>query len=192
MPDRRAVLLLAPIFLAADAYAENSIVIGHGIKVDGIFESGGDWVSGYVWLINARRTVSGPTVKGNLRIVAASHAQPKDSYLKTVQLFVLAPVARSGAESSGGEPRFSLIASSPLYGGGKYCVPFEPSEIAIPLSETEVERNEHDAYCFSKKSLLEATKRMEANQPSQPTPGQAHDEPTQQDAARDRVTKRGE
>jgi hypothetical protein len=38
-------------------------------------------------------------------------------------------------------------------------VPFKPSEIAIPLSDAEVERDEYGAYCFSKKALLEAAKR---------------------------------
>jgi hypothetical protein len=157
--SHRAALLFLLALLVADARAENSIVIGHGIKVDGASESAGDWVSGYVWLINVRQTVSGPTVKGKLRIVTASHAQPRDDYLKTVQLFILAPVVAGGVKSSS-EPRFSLIASSPLYGRGKYCIPFKPSEIAIPLSDVEVERNQYDSYCFSKKSLLEAAKRM--------------------------------
>jgi hypothetical protein len=166
--SHRVGLLFALVLLVADAYADNSIVIGHGIMVDGVYESAGDWASGYVWLINARRTVSGPIVKGKIHIIAASHAQPKDSYLKTVQLFVLAPVIGGGAESSN-KPRFSLIASSPLYGRDKYCIPFKPSEIAIPLSDTKVERNEYDAYCFSKRSLLEAAKRMGSNQSFQPT-----------------------
>lgn len=165
----RAGLLLALVLLVTDAYADKSIVIGHGIKVDEVCESSGDWVSGYVWLINARRTVSGPIVKGKIRIVAASHAQPTDSYLKTVQLFVLAPVVGDDAES-GNEPRFSLIASSPLYGRDKYCVPFKPSEIAIPLSDAEVERDEDGAYCFSKSSLLEAAKRRRPDQSLKSTP----------------------
>lgn len=71
--------------------------------------------------------------------------------------------AGDGAESSS-EPRFSLIASSPLYRGGKYCIWFKPSEVAIPLRDAEVERDKHNAYCFSKKALLEATKRAEAGQ----------------------------
>jgi hypothetical protein len=156
MPHR-AILLFALALLVADAHANNSIVLGQGIKVDSVCESGESWVSGFVWLINARRTISGPTVKGKLRIVAASHAQPLDSYVKTVQLFVLAPANEDVAESSS-EPRFSMIASSPLYRGGKYCVWFKPSEIGIPLSDAEIERDKHGAYCFSKKSLLQATK----------------------------------
>jgi hypothetical protein len=154
-----ASLLFASVLLVADAHADNSIVIGHGIKVDGVHESAGDWVSGYVWLIDVRRTVAGPIVKGKIRIIAASHAQPRNSYLKTVQFFVLAPVIGDGAECAN-EPRFSLIASSPLYERDKYCIPFKPSEIAIPLSDTEIERNEYDAYCFSKRSLLEAAKHV--------------------------------
>jgi hypothetical protein len=163
----RAALLFALIFLVADAYADNSIVIGHGIKIDGVCETG-DWDSGYIWLINARRTISGPAVKGKIRIIAMSHAQPKDSYLKTVQLFVLAPVTKDAAEASK-EPTFSLIASSPLYRRDQYCIAFKPSEIGIPLNDTEVERNEHDAYCFSTQALLEAAKRMGPNQSFQPT-----------------------
>jgi hypothetical protein len=114
----RAILLFASALLFTAARSENSIVVGQGIKVDGVYESAGDWQSGYVWLINARQTISGPAVKGKLRIVAVSHAQPKDSYLKTVQLFVLSPVAADRAESSS-EPGFSLIASSPVYAGNK-------------------------------------------------------------------------
>jgi hypothetical protein len=165
--SHRAGLLFALALHIAGAYADNSIVIGHGLKVDGVCESAGEWMSGYVWLINARRTVSGPIVKGKIRVIAASHAQPKDSYLKTVQLFVLAPAIGYGAESSN-EPRFSLIASSPLYGRDRYCIPFKPSEIGIPLSDTAIERNEYDDYCFSKRSLLEAAKRVGRNQSFQP------------------------
>lgn len=157
--SHRAGLLFVLVLFVADTYAENSIVIGHGIKVDGVCESAGDWTSGYVWLIDAQRTVSGPTVKGKIRVIAASHAQPKDSYLRTVQLFVLAPVVEDGAEASS-KPRFSLIASSPLYGRDQYCIPFKPSDIAMPLSDVEVERDENGAYCFSKRSLLKAAKRM--------------------------------
>lgn len=157
--SHRAGLLFALVLLVADSSADNSIVIGHGIKVDGVCESGGDWASGYVWLIDAQRTISGPTVKGKIRVIAASHAQPKDSYLRTVQLFVLAPVAEDGAEASS-KPGFSLVASSPRYGRDQYCIPFKPSDIGVPLSDTEVERDENGGYCFSKRSLLEATKRM--------------------------------
>jgi hypothetical protein len=154
MPHRTG-LLAALVLLAADAYADNSIVIGQGIKVDGVLELPGDWESGYVWLVKAGRTVSGPIVKGKIRVIAASHAQPKDSYLKTVQLFVLAPVVGDGAASS--VPKYSLIASSPLYGHDQYCIWPKPSEIAIPLSDAEVERDEHGAYCFSEASLLKAS-----------------------------------
>lgn len=159
--SHRAGLLFVLVLLVVDVYADNSIVIGRGIEVDGVIESTGDWVSGYVWLVDVRRTVSGPIVKGKVRIIAASHAQPKDSYLKTVQLFVLAPIIGGGAED--GEPKFSLVASSPLYGNSKYCIPFHPSEIAISLNDTEVDRNKYDDYCFSKKSLLDAAKRAELN-----------------------------
>lgn len=159
--SHRAGLLFVLVLLAADVYADNSIVIGRGIKVDGVGEASGSWVSGYVWLVDARQTVSGPIVKGKIRIIAASHAQPKDSYLKTVQLFVLAPIIGDGATHDA--PKFSLVTSSPLYGNGKYCIPFNPSEIAISLNDTEVDRNEYDAYCFTKKSLLDSAKRARLN-----------------------------
>jgi hypothetical protein len=157
----RASLFFVFALLVADAQAESSIVIGRGIKVEDVYVTG-EWTSAYVWLIDAQRTVSGPTVKGKVRIFAASHAQPKDSYLKTVQLFVLTPVSREGAESND-EPRLSLIASSPRYGRDKYCVPFKPSAIGIPLSDAEVERDKYDDYCFTKKALLKAAKRMAPN-----------------------------
>jgi hypothetical protein len=152
--SRHAGFLLALLLPFADTYADNSVVIGHGIKVDGVAGSG-SWVSKYVWQIKARRTLSGPIVKGTVRITAASHAQPKDSYLRTVELFVLAPVIQ-GEEKSDDEPRFSLVASSPLYGRDKYCIPFRPYEISIPVNDSEVERDEHGFYCFSKAALLKA------------------------------------
>ena len=156
----RAGLLFALVIFFADAYAENSIVIGQGIKVVGEPSCIGDcWVSGYVWLIDARRTVLGPPVEGKIRMVAASHGQPKDSYLKAVQLFVLSPVIADTAEVSS-DLQFSLLASSPMYGGGRYCIPFKPTEVGIPLSDSEVERDEYNRYCFSKRSLLKATKRI--------------------------------
>jgi hypothetical protein len=157
--SHRAGLFFALVLLVADTSADNSIVIGRGIKVDGVCESAGDWASGYVWLIDAQRTIAGPAVKGKIRIIAASHAQPKDSYLKTVQLFVLAPIVEDGAEA-GSKPRFSLIASSPRYGRDRFCIPFKPSDIAIPLSDADVERDENGGYCFSKRSLLEVAKHM--------------------------------
>lgn len=158
------LLLTLALFVAA-ARADNSIVIGQGIKVDEIQEVSGSWVSGYVWLINARRTVSGPSVKGKIRIVAASHAQPTDRYLKTVQLFVLAPITEGTGEAD--EPRFSLVASSPLRRGDKYCILMKPSEVGIPLSDDEVERDEQGAYCFEKRSLLESI-RARAKRAPQP------------------------
>lgn len=121
----------ALMFVSGGVYAENSVVIGSGIKVDTISSLGDDWVAGYVWLIDARQTVSGPIVKGRVRIVAVSHAQPTDSYLRSVQFFVLRPYNNAHSESSD-EPKFALVASSPLHRSGKYCVPFKPSDIAIP------------------------------------------------------------
>lgn len=150
----RAGFLSALFFLSTNTYADNSIVIGRGIKVDEVAGSG-DWSSEYVWQINARRTLSGPTVKGAVRIVAASHAQPKDSYVRTIELFVLAPVIQSKTESTV-EPGFSLIASSPLYKRRKYCIPFKPVEVSIPLDDSEVQRDDHGFYCFTKKALLKA------------------------------------
>lgn len=154
--SNRTSLLFALTLLAADVCADNSIVIGQGIKVEEVLHSPGDWQSGYVWQVKARRTLSGPIVRGKIRVIAASHAQPTDSYLKTVQLFVLAPVVGDGVAS--GAPEYSLIASSPLYRHDRYCIWPKPSEIAIPLSDAEVVRNEHGAYCFSKASLLKAAK----------------------------------
>lgn len=151
MPQRTG-LLAALVLLVADAFADNSIVIGQGIKVEGVLDSPGDWESGYVWQVKARRTISGPIVKGKIRVIAPSHAQPKNSYLKTVQLFVLAPVV--GDDAAYGAPEYSLVASSPLYGHDQYCIWPKPSEIAIPLSDTDVVRDEHGAYCFSKGALL--------------------------------------
>ena len=150
----RAGFLSALFFLSANTYADNSIVIGHGIKVDGIAGSG-DWSSEYVWQIHAQRTLAGPTVKGAVRIIAVSHAQPKDSYVRTIELFVLAPVIQSKTESTA-EPRFSLIASSPLYKRGKYCIPFKPFEVSIPLDDSEVQRDDIGFYCFTKEALLKA------------------------------------
>jgi hypothetical protein len=153
-----AWVVLAALFLAVtDARAANSIVIGDGIEIVEVGEPLNDWVMGYVWLIDARQTISGPPVTGKVRIVAASHAQPTDAYLKTVQLFVLSPAISDGNESTT-EPRFSLITSSPLYRGGKYCVPFKPSEIGIPLGDPDVEQDNDGSYCFTKKALLRASK----------------------------------
>lgn len=157
----RSILFVALVIFFAEANAEYSVVIGQGIKVDGESSPIGDgWTSAFVWLIDARRTVVGPPVKGKLHIIAASHAQPKDSYLRTVQLFVLAPIV--GDTESSGEPMFSLVTSSPIYRRGRYCIPFKPSEVGIPLGDGEVERNEHDYYCFSRSSLLKAGTRISA------------------------------
>jgi hypothetical protein len=161
-------LLFALILLSAEAYSDNSIVIGQGIKVEGVFESAGEWQSGYIWLVNARRTVLGPDVKGKIRITAVSHAQPTDDYLKTVQLFVLAPVSADSAASDA--PKYSLLASSPLDRNGQYCVWLKPSEISIPLSDTDVERDEHGAYCFSKASLLKAARSLRSREEARLTP----------------------
>lgn len=149
----RAGFLSPLLLLSANVCADNSVVIGRGIKVDEVAGSG-DWASGYVWQVRANRTLSGPAVKGTVRIIAASHAQPKDSYVRTVELFVLAPVIQSKAADD--SPRFSLIASSPLYKREKYCISFKPDEVSIPLNDSEVERDEHGFYCFSKRALLKA------------------------------------
>jgi len=158
--SHRTGLFFALVLLAAGAHADNSIVIGQGIKVDEVHEWPGNWDSGYIWLVRARRTISGAIVKGKIRIIAASHAQPRDSYLKTVELFVLAPVVGDGAASDG--PKYSLLASSPLYGRDKYCIRLKPSEIAIPLSDADVERDEHGSYCFRKTSLLKAARSLQS------------------------------
>jgi len=149
--------LMALALHSAAASDEYSVVVGNGVKVDGVAELGDDWNTGYIWLVNAKQTVSGPSVKGRIRIVAVSHAQPTDAYIRSVQLFVLSPIVKTNPESNE-EPKFSLIASSPLYKKGRYCVAFRPSQIAIPIDDAAVERDEDNDYCFSKKALLEAAR----------------------------------
>jgi hypothetical protein len=151
-------LCLSLALSVGPAQAEQAtVLLGKGIKVDGVEDVGG-WRSCYIWLINANRTILGPRIDGRVRIAAASHAQPLDSYVRKVQLFVLIPISdKQGHDEKGVE--YSLAASSPLYQGDTFCIWRKPSEIGIPLSDEAIQIHEDGTYCFSKSSLLQLGQR---------------------------------
>jgi hypothetical protein len=108
----------------------------------------------YVWELDAKRTVVGPTITGRVRAVVSVHALATSEFVRSVELFVLRPVEKSEADDPR-SPTFSLLALSPRYPGGKYCLYMDPRSVGL---EVETSTSSDGMFCFRRSDLLRPRK----------------------------------
>ena len=154
----RASLCLLAVLGSAQAIAEESVVLGRGISnaYAGDLECSKDSLcldARYVWELEAKRTVSGPAVRGRVRAIFAQHTDATPKFVRSVELFVLSRIddpetrERLGADYSG-------IWLSPRYTGSKYCLPVTPRSVGLAVPESEVMLDPDSGYfCFAKRLL---------------------------------------
>jgi hypothetical protein len=159
---RCAILLALGCIAAMPASAVDSVVLGRGVSNDFFAEiecSSTDLCmdSLYVWELDAKQTLAGPKVTGRVRAVIAVHTLATSKYVKSVELFVLRPAEDVKADDSK-SPAFSLVALSPRYAGGKYCLHVDPRSVGL---EVESARSADGTFCFLRADVLRPNKSLE-------------------------------
>jgi hypothetical protein len=158
-PVNRAVLiLLLGVTLASPALGADTVAIGKGISNS--FASDltceGETIcldSLYMWIFDATRTVSGPTVKGRTKALIAQHVDATPQFVKSVELFVLRPIEDVKLRRSSGA-NYYLLSVSPRYADDMYCVSVDPEDLGLNLPKLEVTREaEGGHFCFKRKLL---------------------------------------
>jgi hypothetical protein len=149
---KKISFVLMALITSETALSENSVVLGRGTSNSHVEGRGcvddlgmNCW---YLWELLANATVAGPRVKGHIRALTLQHTDATSKFVKSVELFILAPLGSPDPTGA----TYSILALSPKYPDGKYCVWLDPLELGIPIDKSEVSRDSHGAYCFS--SLL--------------------------------------
>src|ERR1700747_640947 len=154
----RSALTLGVFALASSAVAADSVVVGHGISNS--FLSSRTCLpdplcmtASYVWVLDAKRTVSGPKVVGRVRAIMLQHVGATSKYVKSVELFVLRPIEDLSTRKSSGAD-YLLVSLSPLDSQGRYCLQMNPGDVGLKLAASEVTVDASSGnYCFSAAAL---------------------------------------
>ena len=158
-PVNRAVLiLLLGVTLASPVPGADTVAIGKGIAnsfaSDLTCEDQTICLDSlYVWIFDATRTVSGPTVKGRTKALIAQHVDATPQFVKSIELFVLRPIEDAKLRRSSGA-NYYLLSVSPRYADDTYCVSVDPDDLGLKLPKLKVKRDaEGGRFCF-KHNLL--------------------------------------
>lgn len=137
------------------AHSQDSVIIGRGISSEEIPSLGSvdSWNVFFLWTIDAKRVVSGPKIKGRVRALILAHAGATPKYVRSVELFVLSPIAGGSGEMLRTGARYSIIAVSPRYKDAMYCTLLDPIDIGIPIERGHITVDENGSFCF-KRALL--------------------------------------
>jgi hypothetical protein len=151
----------------------DSVVLGHGVGnsflhdlpcADDSLCVGGS----YVWVLRARRTVVGPPIVGTVRALGMQHGDATTQLVKAAELFVLRPIDDPRVRESSGA-QYYLVALSPRYPDGSYCLSVKPKDVGLELAPADIEAQPGRPYCF-KASLLDRA-RPDARPSEQLIPG---------------------
>ena len=151
----RTPLLLTGVLAIAPVVGAESVVLGKGISNSYAGDIECDEHSIcldvlYVWELDAKRTVSGPAVRGRVKAIFAQHVDATAKFVRSVELFVLSRIDDPAIRKQFGVD-YSGIALSPLYSGSKYCLPVTPASVGLAIPENKVSIDPNSAYyCFAK------------------------------------------
>ena len=128
------------------APAADSVVVGHGISNSYFSDArcAPDLIcmeARYLWILDVRRTVSGPSVVGRIRVVASQHTDANEQFVKSVELFVLKPIDDSSLQRTSGA-RYYLVALSARDSSGNYCLSVDPGGAGLKLDSLQVSVDE--------------------------------------------------
>jgi len=160
----RFVAFLGAIAIASPAFAEDSVVLGHGVsnaflsrqpcpqpadkRLERICMD-----ANYTWILDAVRTVAGPRIRGRVRAVASQHTAASAQFVKSVELFVVRPIEDPAIRRTD-KATYYLVALSPLDSQGRYCLSVSPTEVGLTLDPAAVKADAASGYfCFSASAL---------------------------------------
>jgi hypothetical protein len=149
---------LVGVALAFPALSAESVVLGKGIS--NVYaapvtcpENSLCMDSTFLWVFRAKTTVSGPVIKGTIRVVASQHVDARTTFVKSVELFVVRPIEDAAVRKEFGA-EFYLVSLSPRYKGDKYCLTVNPNDVGLKLPIAQVAfDSDSGVYCFNRKLL---------------------------------------
>jgi len=136
--------------------ADDSVVLGSAVSNKYLVSAACDpgdlcMDSYYLWVMDARKTVAGPPVKGRIMVMAAQHAEATSKFVRSVRLFVVSRINNAETRRNS-KADYSLLAASPLYEGGRYCLPMNPNSVGLPIEASHiVQESDSGFFCFPSK-----------------------------------------
>jgi hypothetical protein len=73
------------------------------------------------------------------------------TYLRSLRLFVLRPLTEIRDAPRASDAKYYLVASSPIYKDGSYCISVEPTELGLALKN--VRTGSDGTFCFDHKQV---------------------------------------
>ncbi len=148
---RLIVALIVPLVVSS-AFAADSVILGRGISnyyfAHLTCDPGSICLDAeYVWVVESKRTLAGPSVKGRILALAIQHTGAIDKFVRAVELFVLSPIANPEEQASTGA-HYRIVELSPRDSSGRYCLSTDPHSIGLKIDSAKVERSRGN-YCFS-------------------------------------------
>lgn len=143
-------ILLAPLL----AFSAESVVLGSGVSNEyaSTIDCPPDALcmdSMYLWVFDARKTLAGPPVNGRVRALIAQHTDARSKYVRSVRLFVVKPIESDEVRRAHNATHY-LLAVSPRYEDGTYCLPMNPQSVGLEIDASRIARKSDSGYfCFA-------------------------------------------
>jgi hypothetical protein len=145
----RLTIALIASMISEIALSDNSVVLGRGYSNTYVERLGcvddlgmNCW---FLWELVVDRTVAGPPVHGRVRALTLQHTDATSTFVKSVELFVLAPMQKSDPTGA----THTILSLSPRYPDGMYCVILDPEQLGIPIDRPQIRARPEGSYCFN-------------------------------------------
>ena len=141
------------VAVACPAFGTDTVVIGRGISNTFAFKMScpPDLVcldAMYQWVIDVKRTVAGPAVKGHVTALVAQHVDATPQIVESTRLFVLRPIQDLPVPDTFGA-NFYLLAVSPRDNMGRYCLSVNPRDVGLKIDRSRVNIDSNSGnFCF--------------------------------------------
>lgn len=148
--------VLAFATLASTAFGADSVVMGRAIS--NTYSAGlpcGETKicldSIYLWVIDPAKSLAGPKISRRVTAETYQHVGVNRRYLRSLRLFVLRPLTEIRDAPHAIDAKYYLVASSPIYKDGSYCISVDPTELGLTLKN--VRTGSDGTFCFDHKQL---------------------------------------
>jgi hypothetical protein len=148
--------VLAFATLASSAFGADSVVVGRAISntYSAGLPCGENEIcldSIYLWVIDPAKALAGPKINGRLTAETYQHVGVNRHYLRSLRLFVLRPLTEIRDALRASDAKYYLVASSPIYKDGSYCISVDPTELGLALKN--VRTGSDGTFCFDHKQV---------------------------------------
>ena len=156
--QRGVLFTLFYVTLASTASGTDTLVLGRAVSNSYVGHSIHHCEPGeicreslYRWIIDAKRTLAGPSVSGHTEAVIDQETAATQAFVDSTRLFLLRPASDLPFLPHFSNARYYLVSLSPLYEDGNYCLSVNPMENE-PRSQaariTGIRVDSDGDYCF--------------------------------------------